>query len=62
MDGPFQQTDRRDVPNSCDGSIVQRGVIAASEVPKPVRLEQHDRKNAARKPNGILGVLLISVS
>jgi hypothetical protein len=62
MHGPFQQTDRRDVPNSCDGSIVQRGVIAASEVPKPVRLEQHDRKNAARKPNGILGVLLILVS
>jgi hypothetical protein len=33
MDGPFQQTDRSDVPNVCDGSIVHRGVIAASKVP-----------------------------
>jgi hypothetical protein len=32
-DGPFQQTDLRDVPNVCDGSIVHRGVIAAGEVP-----------------------------
>jgi hypothetical protein len=44
MDGPFQPLDRRDVPNICDGSIVHRGVIAAGEVPKPVRLEQRDRK------------------
>jgi hypothetical protein len=62
MDGPFQPTDRRDVPNVCDGSIVHRGVIAAGEVPKSVRLEQRDRKNAARRPDGILRVLLIPVS
>jgi hypothetical protein len=43
MDGPFQQTDRRDVPNIRDGSIVHRGVIAASEVPIPVRLEQYEK-------------------
>jgi hypothetical protein len=56
MDGPFQPLDRGDVPNICDGSIVHRGVIAAGEVPKPTRLEQRDRKNAARKPDGILRV------
>src|SRR6266852_8108113 len=61
MDGPFQPLDRRDVPNSCGGSIVHRGVIAAGEVPKPVRLEQRDRKNAARKPDGILRILLVPV-
>jgi hypothetical protein len=62
MDDPFQPSDRRDVPNICDGSIVHRGVIAAGEVPKSVRLEQRDRKNAARRPDGILRVLLIPVS
>jgi hypothetical protein len=50
---PFQPLHWRDVPNICDGSIVHRGVIAASKVPKPIRLEQRDRKNAARKPDGI---------
>jgi hypothetical protein len=53
MDGPFQPMDRRDVPNICDGSIADRGVIAASKVPnrfawnngdKKIRLEQHDKK------------------
>jgi hypothetical protein len=44
IDGPFQPLDRRDVPKVCDGSIVNRGVIAASEVPKPNRLEQRDKK------------------
>jgi hypothetical protein len=38
IDGLFQQMERRDVPNVCDGSIMDRGVIAASEVPNPVRL------------------------
>jgi hypothetical protein len=46
MDGPSQPMDRRDVPNICDGSIVHRGVIAASKVPNRFAWNNGDKKFA----------------
>jgi hypothetical protein len=46
MDGPFQPMDRRDVPNIRDGSIADRGVIAASKVPNRFAWNNGDKKFA----------------
>jgi hypothetical protein len=61
---PYQQLDRRDVPNGCDGSIVDRGVIATSDKQssKTDPAGTTRQKNAARKPCGILRILFIPVS